>query len=105
VNGIVAKRLRPTTASATSRNRSLRELLARHDVRHLTTQPYRPRTNGKVERSHRTMAREWGLRPRLPLTTTTQPGAATLARPLQPARATQLARRRPPISRVHNVRA
>src|SRR5262249_33819944 len=28
-------------------------------IRHLTTQPYRPRTNGKVERFHQTMAREW----------------------------------------------
>ena len=27
-------------------------------IRHLTTQPYRPRTNGKVERFHQTMARE-----------------------------------------------
>ena len=26
---------------------------------HLTTAPYRPRTNGKVERFHQTMAREW----------------------------------------------
>src|SRR5205823_6731403 len=34
-----------------------------------------------------------GLRPPLPLTSTTQPGAATLARPLQPATAAQLARR------------
>ena len=34
-----------------------------------------------------------GLRARLPLTSTTPPGAATLARPLQPAKATQLARR------------
>jgi Integrase core domain len=41
------------------KNRSLRELLARHGIRHLTTEPYRPRTNGKVERFHQTMAREW----------------------------------------------
>jgi transposase InsO family protein len=27
-------------------------------IRHLTTEPYRPRTNGKVERFHQTMARE-----------------------------------------------
>src|SRR5579884_805880 len=33
-----------------------------------------------------------GLRPRLPLTQTTQPSAATLARPLQHAKAAQLAR-------------
>jgi transposase InsO family protein len=40
-------------------NRSLRELLTREGIRHLTTQPYRPRTNGKVERFDQTMAREW----------------------------------------------
>ena len=41
------------------RNRSLRELLEARQIKHLTTQPYRPRTNGKVERFHQTMAREW----------------------------------------------
>ena len=34
-------------------------LLARRRIHHLTTEPYRPRTNGKVERFHQTMAREW----------------------------------------------
>jgi hypothetical protein len=29
-----------------TKNRSLRELLATRGIRHLTTQPYRPRTNG-----------------------------------------------------------
>ena len=67
------------------KNRSLRELLARHGIRHLTTEPYRPRTNGKVERFHQTMAREWAYGLSLPLTSTPQPGPATLARPLQPA--------------------
>ncbi len=27
------------------KNRSLRELLAAHEIRHLTTKPYRPRTS------------------------------------------------------------
>ena len=40
-------------------SRRFRELLADHEIRHLTTKPYRPRTNGKVERFHQTMAREW----------------------------------------------
>jgi transposase len=56
--GIVAKRLMTDNAFAYVRNRSLRELLARRGIRHLTTKPYRPRTNGKVERFHQTMARE-----------------------------------------------
>jgi hypothetical protein len=52
-----------------------------------------PRTNGKVERFHQTMARELGLRAQLPRTPTTQPSAATLARPLQPPATTQLDQR------------
>jgi transposase InsO family protein len=58
-HGIVGKRLMTDNAFSYVKNRSLRELLARHAIRHLTTAPYRPRTNGKVERFHQTMAREW----------------------------------------------
>ena len=41
-------------------NCSLRELLtaARHPA-HIITPPYTPRWNGKVERFHQTMDREW----------------------------------------------
>src|SRR6266850_3588369 len=58
-HGIVAKRLMTDNAFSYVRNRSLRELLVHHGIRHLTTEPYRPRTNGKVERFHQTMSREW----------------------------------------------
>src|SRR5262249_19195167 len=58
-HGITTRRLMTDNAFAYIHNRSLRELLERHEIRHLTTQPYRPRTNGKVERFHQTMAREW----------------------------------------------
>src|SRR5213083_690373 len=58
-HGIVARRLMTDNAFTYVKNRSLRELLARHGIRHLTTEPYRPRTNGKVERFHQTMSREW----------------------------------------------
>jgi transposase InsO family protein len=58
-HGITARRLMTDNAFAYVRNRSLRELLAAHGIRHLTTQPYRPRTNGKIERFHQTMGREW----------------------------------------------
>jgi transposase InsO family protein len=63
-HGLVTKRLMTDNAFSYVMNRSLRELLTRHRIRHLTTEPYRPRTNGKVERFHQTMAREWayGLR-------------------------------------------
>ena len=58
-HGITARRVMTDNAFTYVKNRSLRELLATHEIRHLTTQPYRPRTNGKVERFHQTMAREW----------------------------------------------
>ncbi len=58
-HGITARRLMTDNAFTYVKNRSLRELLAARGIRHLTTQPYRPRTNGKVERFHQTMGREW----------------------------------------------
>ena len=57
-HGIHARRLMTDNAFSYVKNRSLRELLAAHQIRHLTTQPNRPRTNGKVERFHQTIARE-----------------------------------------------
>ena len=84
-HGIVAKRLMTDNGFSYVKNRSLRELLARHGIRHLTTEPYRPRTNGKVERFHQTMAREWAYGLTYRSHRRAQPGTATLARPLQPA--------------------
>jgi transposase InsO family protein len=58
-HGITSKRLMTDNAFSYVKNRSLRELLAARGIRHLTTEPYRPRTNGKVERFNQTLAREW----------------------------------------------
>ena len=58
-HGITTKRLMTDNGWQYARSRDLRRLLERHRIHHLTTQPYRPRTNGKVERFHQTMAREW----------------------------------------------
>jgi len=84
-------------------NRSLRELLSAREITHCTTQPYRPRTNGKVERFHQTMAREWAYG--LPYRSHRQRNAAL------PHWLEHYNTRRPhsslggraPISRVHNV--
>jgi transposase InsO family protein len=57
--GIHPKRLMTDNAFSYIHNRSLRELLAARKIKHLRTQAYRPQTNGKVERFHQTMAREW----------------------------------------------
>ena len=58
-HGIVAKRVMTDNAWAYTRSRVFRGLFAKRELQHLTTKPYRPRTNGKVERFHQTMAREW----------------------------------------------
>jgi transposase InsO family protein len=57
--GIHAKRVMSDNAWNYVKNQSLRELLATHQIKHLRTRAYRPQTNGKVERFHQTMAREW----------------------------------------------
>jgi transposase InsO family protein len=101
---ITAMQLMTDNGFSYLKNRSLRELLARHGIRHLTTQPYRPRTNGKVERLHQTMAREWayGLAYR-----THRHRNAALPHWLDNNNHRQphsSIRDRPPISRVHNIR-
>jgi Integrase core domain. len=103
-HGIVAKRVMTDNAFTYVQNRSLRELLARHGIRHPTTQPYRPRTNGKVERFHQTMAREWayGLAYR-----SHRHRNAALPHWLHHynrSRPHSAIGDRPPITRVHNVR-
>ncbi len=59
-HAIHPKRLMSDNAWAYTKNTKAREALADNQIRHLTIRPYRPRTNGKVERFHQTMAREWG---------------------------------------------
>jgi transposase InsO family protein len=103
-HGIIAKRVMTDNAWAYVKSRELRRLLARHQIRHLTTRPHRPRTNGKVERFHQTMAREWayGL-----VYNSHHERAAALPHWLdhyntrRPHSATE---GKPPISRIHNVR-
>jgi transposase InsO family protein len=103
-HGIVPQRLMTDNAFTNVHNRSLRELLARRGIRHLTTEPYRPRTNGKVERFHQTMAREWayGLTYH-----SSRHRAAALPHWLDHYNRTRphsTIGDRPPISGVHNVR-
>ena len=63
-HGITVQRVMTDGAWNYTRNRALAELFAERDIRHIVTPPYTPRWNGKVERFHQTMEREWakGLR-------------------------------------------
>jgi transposase InsO family protein len=57
--GIVTERLMTDNAFTYVHNKTPRELLYRHAIRHLRTRPYTPRTNEKVERYQQTLQREW----------------------------------------------
>jgi transposase InsO family protein len=57
--GIAARRLQTDNAWAYVKNRSLRQLLAEHDIQHRRIPPRTPKRNGKVERYQQTLAREW----------------------------------------------
>ena len=58
-HGIAPRRLLTDNAFVYRKNLALAALLAEHQVKHLLTRPRRPQTNGKVERFHQTMEREW----------------------------------------------
>ena len=103
-HGIRPRRLMTDNAWAYARSRRVQQQLAQQRLRHLKTQPHRPRTNGKVERFHQTMAREWayGLVYR-----SHHDRAAALPhwlRHYNHTRPHSSIGDQPPISRVHNVR-
>jgi len=103
-HGIVAKRLMTDNAFGYVNNRSLRELLARRGIRHLTTEPYRPRTNGKVERFHQTMAREWAYGLAYRSHRHRNRGLPHWLEHYNRRRPHSSLGGRPPLSRLHNVR-
>jgi transposase InsO family protein len=102
-HGIPPRRIMTDNAWTYTRNQSLRQLLAQHHIRHLLIRPHTPRTNGKVERFHQTMSREWAYG-------VTYPDHHARARALpywlhhyNQRRPHSSLSGRPPISRVHNV--
>jgi transposase InsO family protein len=101
--GIQIHRVMTDRAWSYTHNRSLHELFAAHQIRHIVTPPYTPRWNGKVERFHQTMEREWakGLRYR-------NSSARNQALPhwlnyYNERRPHSSVGARPPISRAHNL--
>ena len=58
-HGIQIRRVMTDNAWAYTKSKDFPELLAEHQIKHHRTKPYRPQTNGKIERFHQTMGREW----------------------------------------------
>jgi transposase InsO family protein len=57
--GVRIERVMTDNAFAYTKSRRFRAAMAKLGARHLTTKPYRPRTNGKAERFIQTALREW----------------------------------------------
>jgi transposase InsO family protein len=57
--GIVCERLMSDNAFVYTQSRSFKQLLHERAISHIRTRPYTPRTNGKIERFHQTLMREW----------------------------------------------
>ncbi|HWH74187.1 MAG TPA: IS481 family transposase [Methylibium sp.] len=82
-------------------NRTLRELLAEQNIKHIRTPPYTPRWNGKVERFIQTLDREWA-HGRIWLNSTLRDRAlSSWLRYYNRRRPHTSLGDRPPISRVH----
>jgi transposase len=103
-HGIDSKRVMTDNGFSYVKNRSLRELLARERIHHLRTEPYRPRTNGKVERFHQTMAREWAYGVVYRSHRQRNQALPHWLDHYNTRRPHSSIGDRPPISRVHNVR-
>jgi len=102
--GVRPRRLMTDNAFSYVKNRSLRELLAARQIKHLTTAPYRPQTNGKVERFHQTMGREWAYGVAYRSHRHRNRALPHWLRHYNERRPHSSLGGRPPISRVHNVR-
>ena len=101
--GVQPKRLLSDNAFAYRHNRSLRELLAQHGIRHLFIQPRRPQTNGKVERYQQTLKREWALGQVYRSSDARAEALSHWIRYYNERRPHSALGGRPPINRIHNV--
>ena len=103
LQGIEPQRLMTDNHLSYTRNRSLRELLARRRIRHLLIEIRRPQTNGKVERYQQTLRREWGLGQRYRSSEHRARALPHWLRHYNERRRHSAIGNRPPLSRVRNL--
>jgi transposase InsO family protein len=101
--GIRVRRLMTDGAFSYTHNRGLRELLDAHQIRHIVTPPYTPRWNGKVERFHQTMDREWARGQRYRTSSARNRALPHWLRYYNQRRPHSSLGGQPPITRAHNV--
>jgi transposase InsO family protein len=102
-HGITARRVMTDGAMTYRCNRALHELFAQHAIRHIITPPYTPRWNGKVERFHQTMEREWAKGLRYRNSTARNRALPHWLKHYNQRRPHSSLGGRPPISRAHNL--
>jgi transposase InsO family protein len=102
-HGITARRLMTDGAFSYTHNRGLRPLLTERGIRHIVTPPYTPRWNGKVERFHQTMDREWARGQRYRNSNARNQALPHWLRHYNQRRPHSSLGGRPPISRAHNL--
>ncbi len=102
-HGITARRVMTDGAMTYRCNRALHELFAQHAIRHIITPPYTPRWNGKVERFHQTMEREWAKGLRYRNSTARNRALPHWLKHYNQRRPHSSLGGQPPISRAHNL--
>jgi transposase InsO family protein len=100
---ITVRRVMTDGALTYRRNLALRELFAQREIRHIVTPPYTPRWNGKVERFHQTMEREWAKGLRYRNSTARNRALPHWLAHYNHHRPHSSLGGRPPISRAHNL--
>ena len=100
---ITVQRVMTDGAMTYRRNRALHELFAQRGIRHIITPPYTPRWNGKVERFHQTMEREWAKGLRYRNSTARNRALPHWLLHYNQRRPHSSLGGRPPISRAHNL--
>ena len=102
-HGVVVRRLMSDNHFSYTKSVELARLLAEREIRHLTIQPYRPQTNGKLERFQQTMAREWGYGLAYASSAARAKAMPHWLRYYNERRPHSSIGDRPPISRVHDL--
>jgi transposase InsO family protein len=91
-------------AYAYTKSNAFADVLRATGARHITTPPYTPRWNGKVERFIQTLKTEWARAHSWPNSTARSRALASFIRYYNRHRPHSSLGDRPPISRVHNLR-
>jgi len=102
VRGVVVERVLSDNGSC-YRSRAWRDACAELRIQHKRTRPYRPQTNGKIERFHRTMAHEWAFARQSPNELTRRSALPAWLHTYNHHRQHSAIGRTPPITRLINL--